>query len=97
LPREVFTIPEYGTFNVHTSLLPNYRGAAPMNWAIINGEKETGITTFLLNEKVDTGNILLQESVPIGDDETVGDLHDTLMHLGARLRWRRSGVSEKGG
>jgi methionyl-tRNA formyltransferase len=85
LPREVFTMPKFGAFNVHTSLLPKYRGAAPMNWAIINGEKETGITTFLLDDKVDTGNILMQSHVPITEDETVGDLHDTLMHLGARL------------
>jgi len=85
LPREVFTIPKFGTFNIHTSLLPKYRGAAPMNWAIINGEKETGVTTFLLNEKVDTGNILLQAAVPVGENATVGDLHDTLMHIGAKL------------
>jgi methionyl-tRNA formyltransferase len=85
LPREVFTMPKYGTFNVHTSLLPKYRGAAPMNRAIINGEAETGVTTFLLDEKVDTGNILLQESVPIREDETVGELHDELMQLGAKL------------
>jgi methionyl-tRNA formyltransferase len=85
LPREVFTMPKYGTFNIHTSLLPKYRGAAPMNWAIMNGEKETGVTTFLLDKKVDTGNILMQASVPIGEDETVGDLHDTLMQLGATL------------
>lgn len=85
LPREVFTIPRLGAFNIHTSLLPKYRGAAPMNWAIIKGEKETGVTTFLLDEKVDTGNILLQEAVAIGNNETVGDLHDKLMHLGSRL------------
>ena len=85
LPLEVFTMPKLGTFNVHTSLLPKYRGAAPMNWAIINGEKETGVTTFLLDDKVDTGNILSQESVSIGENETVGDLHDKLMHLGASL------------
>ncbi len=85
LPREVFTIPKYGAFNIHTSLLPKYRGAAPMNWAIINGEKETGVTTFLLDDKVDTGNILLQEKVNISEDETVADLHDELMHLGAKL------------
>ncbi len=85
LPREVFTMPKYGAFNIHTSLLPKYRGAAPMNWAVINGEKETGVTTFLLDDKIDTGNILMQESVPIGDNETAGDLHDKLMHLGADL------------
>ncbi len=85
LPREVFTMPILGAFNIHTSLLPKYRGAAPMNWAIINGEKETGVTTFLLNDKVDTGNILLQREVQIGKDETVGELHDVLMHFGAEL------------
>ncbi|MDP4219233.1 MAG: methionyl-tRNA formyltransferase [Bacteroidota bacterium] len=85
LPREVFSIPRLGAFNVHTSLLPKYRGAAPMNWAIMNGETRTGVTTFLLDNKVDTGNILLQAAVPIGPDETVGELHDRLMHLGAQL------------
>lgn len=85
LPREVFTMPKFGSFNIHTSLLPKYRGAAPMNWAIINGEKETGVTTFLLDDKVDTGNILLQESVQISENETVGELHDELMSLGAKL------------
>jgi methionyl-tRNA formyltransferase len=85
LPREVFKMPKYGSFNIHTSLLPKYRGAAPMNWAIINGEKETGVTTFLLDDKVDTGKILMRVHVAIGEDDTVGDLHDTLMHLGARV------------
>jgi len=85
LPREVFMMPKLGAFNVHTSLLPKYRGAAPMNWAILNGENETGVTTFLLDDKVDTGNILMQAPVPIGEDETVGELHDKLMHLGAKL------------
>ncbi len=85
LPPEVFTMPKLGAFNIHTSLLPKYRGAAPMNWAIINGEKETGVTTFLLNEKVDTGNILLQREVQISHHETVGELHDKLMIVGAEL------------
>lgn len=85
LPREVFAMPKFGTFNIHTSLLPKYRGAAPMNWAIMNGEKATGITTFLLDDKVDTGNILLQTVVPIGADDTVGDLHDVMMTVGAKL------------
>jgi methionyl-tRNA formyltransferase len=85
LPREVFTMPRFGTFNIHTSLLPKYREAAPMNWAIMNGEKETGITTFLLDERVDTGNILIQAPMPIANDDSVGDLHDKLMHLGARV------------
>ena len=85
LPHEVFTMPGLGAFNIHTSLLPKYRGAAPMNWAIINGEKETGVTTFLLNDKVDTGNILLQREVQIDSNETVGELHDQLMNVGAEL------------
>jgi methionyl-tRNA formyltransferase len=85
LPREVFTMPRLGAFNIHTSLLPKYRGAAPMNWAIINGEKKTGITTFLLEDRVDTGNVLIQAEVPIGNNETVGELHDKLMHIGARV------------
>jgi methionyl-tRNA formyltransferase len=83
LPKEVFSIPQLGTFNIHASLLPKYRGAAPINWAIIRGEKETGITTFLLDEKVDTGKMLIAKSIPIGPDETAGELHDRLMALGA--------------
>ncbi|MEW5845257.1 MAG: methionyl-tRNA formyltransferase [Bacteroidota bacterium] len=85
LPKEVWQIPRLGTFNLHASLLPQYRGAAPINWAIINGEKETGITTFLLDEQIDTGNILLQKAIPIGDTETAGELHDRLMYHGAEL------------
>ncbi len=83
LPKEVFTIPRLGAFNIHASLLPKYRGAAPINWAIIRGERETGITTFLLEEKVDTGKILLAKSIPIDSNETAGELHDSLMVLGA--------------
>ncbi|HET6400661.1 MAG TPA: methionyl-tRNA formyltransferase [Candidatus Kapabacteria bacterium] len=83
LPKEVFSIPRLGSFNIHASLLPTYRGAAPINWAIIRGEKETGITTFLLDEKVDTGQMLIAKSIPIGPDETAGELHDRLMALGA--------------
>ncbi len=83
LPPEVFTIPERGALNLHASLLPKYRGAAPINWAIINGEKETGVTTFFLEEKVDTGNIILQARCPIGENETAGDLHDKLAEIGA--------------
>ena len=83
LPKEVFMLPRLGSFNIHASLLPKYRGAAPINWAIIRGERETGITTFLLDEKVDTGLILLSKSLPIGPDETAGELHDRLMLLGA--------------
>lgn len=85
LPREIFTIPKLGSFNLHASLLPKYRGAAPINWAIINGEDETGVTTFLLQDKVDTGSILLQESVKIQTNETAGSLHDTLSIVGANL------------
>ncbi len=85
LPPEVFTIPPLGTVNVHASLLPKYRGAAPINWAIINGETETGITTFFINEKIDTGNIILQRKISIGPDETAGELHDKLAKLGAEV------------
>jgi len=85
LPREVFTIPALGAFNLHASLLPKYRGAAPINWAIINGDRESGVTTFFLREKVDTGSILLQRSVPITDAMNAGELHDVLMELGAAV------------
>ncbi len=83
LPKEVFTIPPLGTINLHASLLPKYRGAAPINWAIINGETETGVTTFFINEKVDTGNIILQKKIKIDLDETAGEVHDKLSLLGA--------------
>ena len=83
LPRELFSLPKLGTFNLHASLLPKYRGAAPINWAIINGEHETGVTTFFLQEKVDTGNILLQARTPIHQDATAGEVHDALSLLGA--------------
>lgn len=82
LPREVYTIPKFGSFNLHASLLPKYRGAAPINWAIIKGEKESGVTTFFLQDKVDTGNIILQRKVKIDDDETAGTLHDKLSAIG---------------
>ncbi len=85
LPKEVFTIPPLGTINLHASLLPKYRGAAPINWAIINGEIETGVTTFFINEKVDTGNIILQRKVRIEPDETAGELHDKLSMIGAEV------------
>ncbi len=85
LPKTVWAMPEYGTFNLHASLLPDYRGAAPINWAIINGETETGATTFFIDDKIDTGEIILQESTPISDDDTAGTLHDKLMELGAGL------------
>ena len=85
LPEIVWNMPPFGTINVHASLLPKYRGAAPINWAIINGEKMTGITTFRLVHEIDKGNILLQRSVEIGEDETAGELHDKLKNLGARV------------
>lgn len=85
LPRAVWAMPEYGTFNLHASLLPEYRGAAPINWAIINGETKTGVTTFFIDDKIDTGEIILQKETLIKDNETVGELHDTLMYLGADL------------
>jgi methionyl-tRNA formyltransferase len=85
LPEVVWNMPPLGTINVHASLLPKYRGAAPINWAIINGEKESGVTTFKLTHEIDTGNILLQEKVVIDDGDTAGDLHDKLMLAGASL------------
>ncbi|HRQ49232.1 MAG TPA: methionyl-tRNA formyltransferase, partial [Agriterribacter sp.] len=85
LPEVVWDMPPMGTINVHGSLLPQYRGAAPVNWAVINGEKETGVTTFKLQHEIDTGNILLQQSVAIGDDETAGELHDRMKESGAKL------------
>jgi methionyl-tRNA formyltransferase len=85
LPEVVWNMPPKGTINLHASLLPQYRGAAPINWAIINGEKETGVTTFKLQQEIDTGNILLQEKIEIGDNETAGELHDRIKEIGARL------------
>ncbi len=85
MPKAVWGLPPLGTFNLHASLLPQYRGAAPINWAIINGEKETGVTTFFLEEQIDTGKVLYTESTPIGPEETAGELHDRLMDLGAGL------------
>ncbi|WP_281979886.1 methionyl-tRNA formyltransferase [Tenacibaculum mesophilum] len=85
LPKSVWALPEYGTFNLHASLLPEYRGAAPINWAIINGETKTGVTTFFIDDKIDTGEIILQSEVTIKENEIVGELHDRLMHLGAKL------------
>lgn len=83
LPKELFLLPRYGSINLHASLLPKYRGAAPIQWALINGDKETGVTTFFLEEKVDTGNIILQEKIDIDDNDDFGSLHDRLMNLGA--------------
>lgn len=85
LPEVVWNMPRLGTFNLHASLLPQYRGAAPINWAIINGEKETGVTTFFLKHEIDTGNIILQRSTPIADEDNVGTLYDRLMNMGADL------------
>ncbi len=85
LPPAVFTIPPLGTINLHASLLPKYRGAAPINWAIINGEKETGVTTFFIDQNVDTGHTILSRAIPIGDNETAGDLHDKLAVIGAEV------------
>src|SRR6202022_504497 len=78
LPEVVWGMPPMGTINLHASLLPQYRGAAPINWAIINGEKETGVTTFKLKHEIDTGDILLQEKIAIGENETAGELHDRM-------------------
>lgn len=85
LPEVVWSMPPKGTFNLHASLLPQYRGAAPINHAVINGEKETGLTTFLLDKEIDTGEIMIQEKVVIDDDETAGTLHDKLMLLGNKV------------
>jgi methionyl-tRNA formyltransferase len=88
LPELVWNMPPLGTINLHASLLPQYRGAAPINWAIINGEKETGVTTFKLQHEIDTGNILLQEKIKITDDETAGSLHDKMKAFGAKVLLR---------
>ena len=85
LPKIVWQMPKYGTFNLHASLLPAYRGAAPIHWAIINGETKTGVTTFFIDDKIDTGEIILQEEMTIQNNETVGTLHDKLMYLGSNL------------
>ena len=85
LPEAVWNMPPMGSVNLHGSLLPQYRGAAPINWAVINGEKETGVTTFKLKHEIDTGDILLQESFPIGENETAGEVHDRMKEIGAAL------------
>lgn len=85
LPEAVWAMPRLGTFNLHASLLPQYRGAAPINWAVINGDTETGVTTFMLRHEIDTGNIILQERIAIGANENVGSVHDRLMALGKDL------------
>ncbi len=96
LPKAVWAMPEYGTFNLHASLLPDYRGAAPINWAIINGETETGATTFFIDDKIDTGEIILQEKIAIAENDTAGTLHDRLMYLGADLVVKTIRQIEKG-
>jgi len=85
LPKQVWQMPEHGTFNLHASLLPHYRGAAPINWALINGETKTGITTFFIDEKIDTGEIIMQEELDIAPNENAGNLHDRLMIEGSKL------------
>ncbi len=86
LPEVVWNMPPMGTINVHGSLLPQYRGAAPINWAVFNGETETGVTTFKLKHEIDTGDILLQEKISIGESETAGELHDRMKETGAALK-----------
>src|SRR6186713_1297149 len=84
LPKVVWEMPKFGTFNLHASLLPNYRGAAPINWAIINGEAKTGVTTFFIDDKIDTGAMILSAETDISADENAGQLHDRLMNLGCK-------------
>jgi methionyl-tRNA formyltransferase len=96
LPEAVWNMPPMGTFNLHASLLPQYRGAAPINWAVINGEKETGVTTFFLKHAIDTGDIILQEKAPIFENDDAGTVHDRLMELGARLTLKTVNLLEQG-
>lgn len=96
LPEAVFTIPPLGTFNLHASLLPQYRGAAPINWALINGETETGLTTFFIDKNIDTGNILLQEKIKILKEDNAGSLHDKMMIKGAELVLKTVKIIESG-
>lgn len=96
LPEVVWSMPPLGTVNLHASLLPDYRGAAPINWTILNGEKETGVTTFLLKHEIDSGNIIFQEKVAISDDMTAGELHDRLMETGAALLLQTVDAMEAG-
>lgn len=96
LPKVVWQMPEFGTFNLHASLLPQYRGAAPIHWAIINGEKKTGVTTFFIDEKIDTGAIILSEETDINERTTVGELHDELMAIGSELVVKTVQLIEKG-
>ena len=96
LPEVVWAMPHLGTFNLHGSLLPKYRGAAPINWAVIRGERETGATTFFIQQAIDTGDILLQHRMPIGENETAGDVHDRMMAEGAGLVVRTVWLIESG-
>ena len=96
LPKQVWAMPELGTFNLHASLLPNYRGAAPINWAIINGDRKTGVTTFFINEDIDTGAIIKQESTEITETMTAGELHDRLMELGSKTVVQTVEMIQKG-
>lgn len=96
LPEVVWDMPEGGTFNLHGSLLPQYRGAAPINWAIMNGEKETGVTTFFLKHEIDTGSVILQDKEPIHAEDTVGDVYTRLMHKGAQLVLKTVQTIEEG-
>jgi len=96
LPKEIYSLPRLGAFNLHASLLPKYRGAAPINWAIIKGESETGVTTFFLQEKVDTGSVILQARVRIGAEETAGELHDKLAEVGAEIVFQTVRLIELG-
>ena len=96
LPEVVWAMPPRGTFNLHASLLPEYRGAAPINWAVINGETRTGITTFFLQHAIDTGDIIIQEAIDIAPEDNVGDIHDRLMMLGGKLVLRTVDMIEAG-
>ena len=96
LPEVVWKMPRFGTFNLHGSLLPHYRGAAPINWAVINGDKETGVTTFFIQQEIDTGGIIFQEKVEIGDTDNTGIVHDKLMYLGAELVVKTANAIESG-
>ncbi|MDY7395160.1 methionyl-tRNA formyltransferase [Aureibaculum sp. 2210JD6-5] len=96
LPKVVWQMPALGTFNLHASLLPNYRGAAPINWVIINGETKTGVTTFFIDDKIDTGAIILKEEIAIDKNDTAGTLHDKLMQLGSKLVIETVKLIEKG-
>lgn len=96
LPKAVWEMPELGTFNLHASLLPNYRGAAPINWAIINGESKTGVTTFFIDDKIDTGAMILSSEIGISENENAGTLHDRLMDLGSTTVVETLALIEKG-